>query len=117
MLIHTSEEVCPSMNVEHYPVSLDFCRVARVVVRSRLDPLSFQCRFFDPPLPPFPPSYAGNSFGTQLRNERISSRRNLWLGDDALVDFDPVWIRNSLRSEGLNVLNGMERSIVKKSTD
>ena len=116
VLVDAAEEVGAAVDVEHDPVATTTSAagiglpLALVVVGPHLNPLRLELGATAArlaPLPPFAAPDLADALGPELVVEETGGARQQLLADDGLLDLDPGGMRDPLRGECLELLDGV----------
>ena len=114
MLIHTPKEVRTAMHIQHDSLPFISRLLPLFIVRSHLDPFCLQFAPWSAPLPPELSSNLLNAMMAQLLLYVLCAFRDVFLGDLDLVQLHPARVRNPLRGEALDFLDGVVGGIEEK---
>lgn len=116
--VDAAKEVCAAVNIEHDPPTGVLVLLPLVVVRPHLDPFGLQRAWVGlPPLPPLAPADLANALWSELGFEQAGGVLELVGRDSYVVDLDPLWVRDPLGREGLQLLDGVVGDILQERTD
>lgn len=117
VLVDTAKEIGSAMYIEHYSLPLLPTRFPPGVVSSHFNPFCLQCTFLSSPLPPiFTPKLVHASV-SKLSNDSISRFRDAVLRYCDFIDLHPARAGHPLRSETLDVFDGVVRGVIEELTD
>jgi hypothetical protein len=114
VLVDTAKKVRSTMYIEHDSFPLLPTRFPPGIVSSHLNPFCLQCTSLSPPLPPLLTPNLIHASVSKLSNDSVSRFRDAVFCYCGFLDFDPAGTGYPLRSETLNVLYGVVRSVSKE---
>jgi hypothetical protein len=117
MLVYTTKEVRPAVYIEHNPFPRVIIPLSLLVITSHLNPFRLHLTPRPPPLPPCLAPDSLNAMRAQLLLYRFCGFRDVLVGNRDLVKLDPSRMRNPLRSEALDLFDGMVRRVEEELAD
>lgn len=95
------------MNIQDVPLALGIGPLPLVIISFHFHPFSLEVARRSAPLPPLLPADAGYPFWAQLINDSSCREGKMLGGNSDGLRPHPVRRRNSLRGEGLEILDGV----------
>lgn len=117
MLVDAPEIICTAMYVEHHATERFVVFLPLVCIRAHLDPLSLQRALWSSPVPPFPPANLTDAIRPQLSLNQLCCSAEVLVGYGDAFQLDPLWVRDPLRCESLDLFDGVMGGILEERSN